>query len=310
MNRFSKACRAFGLTISIKKTEVVHQPHPAPRQVKGVKQTPVAHHFPAVPITVDGQNLKYVKSFRYLGSAVNSHALLDDEVVNRIAKASNAFGKLRHRLWKDRGIRLETKIKVYRAVVLSTLLYGAETWTLYRSQINQLDVFHKRCLRSICGYTLDDRVSNSDLLEGCKIAGIEAFLIQSQLRWSGHVLRMSDKRIPKILMFSELKSGKRGIGRPLLRYKDKLKHNLSALDIPIESFENLALDRKSWRATCQEKIKIFGANCIRKLKEERSRAKINATQPPANSHHSCHICGLICRSLAGLKCHLRHKHPN
>ena len=309
VDRFSKACRAFGLTISVRKTEVVHQPPPTPKQVLGVKQAPPAHQFPPAPITVDGQSLKYVKSFTYLGSAVNSHALLDDEIVNRIAKASNAFGKLHHRLWNERGIRLETKIKVYKAVVLSTLLFGSEAWTLYRLQINQLDVFHKRCLRSICGYTLEDRVSNPVLLEKCKIGGIETFLMQSQLRWCGHVLRMKDHRIPKILMFSDLSTGKRKTGRPLLRYKDKLKRNLSALDIPIESFEDLVRDRRTWRATCHEKIRCFEVNRVKKLREERS-IKFNAAQPPApaNSHHSCHICGLSCRSLAGLKCHLRHKH--
>ena len=98
VSRFSVASKAFGLTISIKKTEVVHQPPPTPKQIKGVKQKPPVHLFPNNPIKIDENNLKYVKSFTYLGSKVNSSASLDDEIVNRIAKASNAFGKLRHRL--------------------------------------------------------------------------------------------------------------------------------------------------------------------------------------------------------------------
>ena len=46
---------------------------------------------------------------------------------------------------------LNTKIKVYRATVLTTLLYGAETWTCYRRHVKMLDAFHMRHLRYLMG---------------------------------------------------------------------------------------------------------------------------------------------------------------
>ena len=145
----------------------------------------------------------------YLGFIVNLHASLGDEINNRMAQASIASDKLRYRLWGQRRVKLDTKIQVYKAVMLSIFLYGFETWTPYRSQINQLDVFHQRGLRSISGYTLGDKVLNVDLFARCGIGGIETFLMQSQQRWAGHVVRMSDEQIPKILMYSELKDEKR-----------------------------------------------------------------------------------------------------
>ena len=310
VNKFSAACKAFGLTISITKTEVVHQPAPTPRQIRGVKQNPPVHAFPEVPIKVDGHNLKYVKNFNYLGSKVNASGTLDDEIVNRIAKASSSFGKLRHRLWQDRGIRLETKIQVYKAVILTTLLYGSESWTLYRKQIEQLDVFHKGCLREICGKTLRDKMANADLFTMCNTDSIESFLMKSQLRWVGHVIRMADDRIPKMLLYSQLDGGHRNVGRPLLRYKDKLKSNIAAANIDQASFELTATDRNAWRRECYNGVKNSAESNIAKLRETRERHKILAAIPAiySNNPHSCTICGLLCKSLAGLKSHLRLTH--
>ena len=166
--RFS-ASKAFGLTIIIKKTKFLHQSKPSQHQTDD-------------HIYIDGTPLKNVDTFVYLGSTVTSNASLDKEIASRIGRASSSFNKFTDRLWKDHDISLKTKMSVYIAVVFTTLLYGSETWTLYRKQIRQLDAFHMRCLRSICGLTWSDRVRNSDILSKCNTTGIETF--QNLLRIS------------------------------------------------------------------------------------------------------------------------------
>ena len=150
---------------------------------------------------------------------MNLNASLEDEIINRIAKAINVFGKLWHHLWDERGISLRTKIGVYIAVVLTTLLYGSESWPSFKRTTNS----------SMCSINVFHKLSNADLLAKCKIGGIETFLLQSQLKWAGHVIRISDNRIHKILMYSQLSDGKCNVARPLLWYKDKLKGNLRSL---------------------------------------------------------------------------------
>ena len=115
-NKFAEAARKYGLVINIKKTEVMF--HPAPG---------IAYDAPV--ITVEGSPLKPVTKFCYLGSILANDALIDKEVANRISRASTSFGRLYSRVWNQKGIRLQTKIKVYKAVVLTNLLYGCETWT-------------------------------------------------------------------------------------------------------------------------------------------------------------------------------------
>ena len=63
--------------------------------------------------------------------------------------------------------------------------------------------------------------------EKCKISGIEAFLVQSQLCWHGHVCRMTDERLPKTVFYCQLKDGSRSAGGQKLHYKDTLKSNIN-----------------------------------------------------------------------------------
>ncbi len=121
--------------------------------------------------------LKATDKFCYLGSVLSSAANIDDDISARLAKASAAHGRLIKRLWNDHGIRLATKIAVYKAVVLTTLLYGCESWTLFHRHIAKLDQFHLRCLKKIAHIKWQDMVPDTAVLERCEISGIESLLI-------------------------------------------------------------------------------------------------------------------------------------
>ena len=92
----------------------------------------------------------------------------------------------------------------YRAIVIPTLLCGAETWILYQKQIRLLEWFHQRCLHSILGIKWQDHVLNEEVLKNASLPSIESILLQVQLGWAGHVRRMEDVRMPKAVFFSEL----------------------------------------------------------------------------------------------------------
>ena len=92
----------------------------------------------------------------------------------------------------------------------------------------------------------------SDLFSLCDISGIESFLIQSQLRWAGHVVRKEDSKILNQRMYSQLDGGKQNIERPWLRYKDKLKANLADLQIDNKNFKLNDHDRDTWKSICHQ----------------------------------------------------------
>ncbi len=291
---FAHATQRFGLTISLKKTEVLYQTAPGKEYTDPL-------------VTIDNTTLNPVKRFCYLGSMITNTATADEDITQRIAKASASFGRLRHRLWNEHGIRLSTKIKVYKAVVLSTLLYGCETWTVYRRHVKQLDQFHLRCLRSICNIKWTDKVPNTAVLNRCNLPGIESMIIRAQLRWAGHIVRMPDDRIPKALLYGQLQTGTRNAGRPRLRYRDSLKQHLSACRL-VPQWEQHALERGTWRQQCYIASTTFEKNRIAALEAKRARRKQKELNPPsldATTGFPCSVCGRVCGSKIGLSSHFR-----
>ena len=124
------------------------------------------HMYPSQPaIFIDDVELKVVDSFKYLGSMISVDGSPDKEIASRISKASQALGRLRNRLLNHHNVILDTKLKVYRPVVLSSILYGCETWTVYRRHLKQLERFHQRALRSILGIRWQDRVTNTEVFK-------------------------------------------------------------------------------------------------------------------------------------------------
>ena len=193
-----------------------------------------------------GQRLQAVDNFTYLGSTFSYRINIDDEIKNRIAKASSAFGKLRKKVWERRGISQSTRVKVYKTVVFTTLLYGCEAWTVYRRHEKQLQQFHTRCLRRIFTIRWNDFVPDTEVLERANLPSVITMMHKAQIQWAGPVARMADSRIPKQLFYGQLKKGQRKIGAPRKRYKDYFKSNLKDFNIDVTAWEKAASNRPAW----------------------------------------------------------------
>ena len=154
----------------------------------------------------------------------------------RIGRATATVARLTKRVWENKKLTTKTKIAVYSACVLSTLLNGSETLTLYAWQEKMLNTFDLRTLRRILGVRWSDRITNNEILERADIPSMCTLLRKHRLRWLGHVRRMDDGRIPKDLRCGELAIGKRTQGRPQLHYKDICKKYMRAIDIDIEKW--------------------------------------------------------------------------
>ena len=124
----SNATKRCGLSISIKKIEVLIQPEPG-----------CCYKEPAVTIESDSQ-LKAVTKFCYLEGVLSNDCSIDLEIAARLAKASTTFGHLASRLWDTHDISLVTK-------VLSILINCSSCVTIWCRNLDSISQTYKtaRC---------------------------------------------------------------------------------------------------------------------------------------------------------------------
>ena len=80
---------------------------------------------------IHNYKLEVVHEFVYLGSTITDNLSLDNELNKRIGKAAMTLSRLTKRVWSNKKLSDNTKVNVYNACVISTLLYGSESWTMH-----------------------------------------------------------------------------------------------------------------------------------------------------------------------------------
>ena len=110
---------------------------------------------------------------------------------------------------------------------------------------------------------------------------VHTFLKLAQLRWTGHVIRMPEKRLrKKKKKQQQLEMGKRSHGGQKKRYKDTLKASLKDFNIPAESWKRIAQDRG---ASEYDAKRISEAE--QKHAQRKARAKASPTELSCSDRH-------------------------
>ena len=276
---FVHTSKEWGLTVSTEKTKGM---------VVGQTLTPND----VSPLQLGESSIEVGDEFSYLGSNITSDGELKKEVQCRIGKAARAFGCLRQPIFSNSKLSVSTKRAVYQAVVLATLLYGAETWTVKAHHLRRLNVFHNRCIRTILGVTKyqqwKERISSRQLSRDFGMEESIADIIMN------HLGRMEPGRIPKQLLFGELEKTrpKHGTKR---RWRDVVSSDLQTLGIK-DRWYQLSQDRQAWFQTCTDGIR-------EKAEQQSGRERMARCETETISH-SC-PCGRTFRRQGDLTRHSR-----
>ena len=191
--------------------------------------------------SLEAEEVKRVKSFKYLGSCVTDSGSMETEITHRIQSAWQNWRKTSGVLC-DKRFNVKRKGKVYKSVVRPALIYSCETWPMKRAQERRKEVAEMRMLRWMCGVTRRDRIKN-DLIRGTvKVTEVSRKLQERRLQWFGHVVRREDDFACKRVMNMEV-PGTRRRGRPRMRWRDSVNRDMREKDVA----EGLAQDRILWK---------------------------------------------------------------
>ncbi|MCJ8737661.1 hypothetical protein PDJAM_G00026650 [Pangasius djambal] len=191
-------------------------------------------------VRLQGEEVKKVQEFKYLGSTVQSNGQCGKEVKKRVQAGWNGWRKVSGVLC-DRKISARIKGKVYKTVVRPAMLYGLEIVSLRKRQESELEVAELKMLRFSLGVTRLDRIRNEYISGTAYVGRLGDKVREARLRWFGHVQRRESEYIGRRMLDMEL-PGRRRRGRPKRRYMDIINEDMKLVGASVEDAE----DRDRW----------------------------------------------------------------
>ena len=212
---------------------------------------------------------------------VESSGKMDVDVDRQIVQASKAFGALRKSVFLDKNLSLCSKRKVYKACILSVLLYDAECWTPPCEHEKRLNTFHHRCNRIILGIINRQQWTERKTIKGLRRRwGDEELaaekVMKRRLEWLGYIARMPDHRLPKSMLFGWLPQPCPRCG-PKKRWRDVER-----------TLKDIGMDEKKWYGEARKSR--AGWKAVYRLGVESCRKEKLQQAPVAVRKVVCGMC--------------------
>ena len=150
-------------------------------------------------VNIGDDVLDNVLTFQYLGSRLQCDGDDQVDVRHRMDIAQTAFGSLSH-LWNDHRLSRETKLRLYKLFVCSTLTHCCTAWALTRKVTRMINGFNSHCLHVITGQDYRDTATTP-------VYDLVLAVRQRRMRYLGHVLRMPPDRIVRGALVALVKGG-------------------------------------------------------------------------------------------------------
>ena len=151
-------------------------------------------------------------------------------------------------IWRSVKVSIKLKANIFRAICLSILLYGSESWILNERLKQSLNSFATSAYRIMLNIKRLDKRTNAEIYELTGQKPLVNVVQNLQLRYIGHCLRRKvAEPINMYALYTPSEShGKRKQGQPTKSYA-KYILDLISHPPPTESkLREFAQDRKEW----------------------------------------------------------------
>ena len=118
---------------------------------------------PCHPWKIDGETMKTVRDFVFLGSKITADGDCSHEIKRCLLLGRKAMTNLDSML-KSRDITLPTKVHLVKTTFFPVVMYGCESWTIKKDEHQRLDASELWCWRRFLRVPWTARRSNQSIL--------------------------------------------------------------------------------------------------------------------------------------------------
>ena len=122
---------------------------------------------PNISISVEGKPIQQVDRMVYLGYIATGDGKCDKEIKRRIGIVRTAFESM-SKILTSRNISIELRSRIAKCYIWSTLLCGAETWTLTNVTSDKLEAFEMWLYMRMLRISWKEYKTNGEVLHNMK----------------------------------------------------------------------------------------------------------------------------------------------
>ena len=143
------------------------------------------------PITsweIDGETVETVSDFIFWSSKITANGDCTHEIKRRLLLGRQVMTNL-NSILKSRDITLKTKVRLVKAMVFLVVMYGCESWTVKKAELQRLDAFELWCWRRLLRVPWTARRSNQSILKEISPGiSLEGMILKLKLQYFGHLM--------------------------------------------------------------------------------------------------------------------------
>ena len=128
-----------------------------------IKKTKIMASGPITSWQIEGEKVKVVTDFLFLGSKITADGDCSHEIRRRLLLGRKAMTNL-HSVLKSRDITLPTKVHKVKAMVFPVVTYSCESWTVKQAEHQRVDAFKLWYWRRLLRMPWTARRSNQSVL--------------------------------------------------------------------------------------------------------------------------------------------------